>query len=55
MKTQTATNLHNEGRIVALEVNQKNAGKLSAKLSGVIAAVGTAVINGVFLLLGGQR
>lgn len=49
-----ARNLDVEGRVRALEVNQANAGKLSARLSGAVGAVVAAIIAGVFHLLGGK-
>jgi len=41
-------------RIDALEQNQEHAGKLSARLSGVISVATSALINGVLIALGGK-
>lgn len=54
LDAQVTLNRSNEGRIVALETNQAAAGKLSAKLSGVVGAIVAAVITGVFHVLGGK-
>lgn len=54
MELQNTTNLETAVRVRALEVNQENAGKLSAKLSTVVAAAVSAAIGGMFALLGGR-
>lgn len=54
MAAQATVNLDIKLRVNSLEVNQENAGKLSAKLSSVVAAGVAAVITGVFHLLGGK-
>lgn len=54
LEKQTDINLTVERRITALETNQENAGKLSAKISGAMGAVVAAVITGVFHWVGGE-
>lgn len=52
--TQAVINLDTAVRVKALEVNQENAGRLSAKLSTVVAAAVSALIGGAFALIGGK-
>lgn len=54
MTTQAVINLDTAVRVKALEVNQENAGRLSAKLSTVVAAAVSALIGGTFALIGGK-
>lgn len=42
------------GRVTALEFNQKNAGKISGRLSAVISVVTTGVIQGALAAFGGK-
>ena len=42
------------GRVTALEANQKDAGKLSAKMSVLVSAVAAGVIQGVLAVIGGK-
>lgn len=41
-------------RVTALESNQEQAGKLSARLSAVVSTVVTAVVAGILYFLGGR-
>jgi hypothetical protein len=54
LERHDARNLDVEGRVTSLEVNQRNAGKLSARLSGAVGAIVAATITGVLHLLGGK-
>ncbi len=42
------------GRVTSLEVNQDNAGKISAKLSAGVSLAVSAVIQGLFAAIGGK-
>jgi hypothetical protein len=55
LERQTERNLAVEGRVTALEVNQLNAGKLSAKISGAMGAIVAAIVTGIFALLSAAR
>jgi hypothetical protein len=54
LEKQTDRNLEVAERVTRLEQNQMAAGKLSARLSGIVGAIAAAIISGVFLLLGGK-
>jgi hypothetical protein len=42
------------GRVTALESNQKDAGKLSAKMSVLVSAIAAGIIQGTLAVLGGK-
>jgi len=44
-----------ESRLTNLEVNQENAGKLAARMSGIVAAAVAAAVSAAIGFIGGQR
>ena len=43
------------GRVTKLEVNQEAAGKLSAKLSTIVALIVTGIVQGGLAFIGGKH
>jgi hypothetical protein len=58
MALQNTEILHEQrktnGRVTSLEYNQKNAGKISGKLSAAVSIITTGVIQGALAAFGGK-